>query len=232
MERNCLLIDNEDQSSSIEEIEREARKNNVSIKCHQFNVGSTTEPRFLTENKIDPTKVIQEFNSQFNGISFDLIAFDWDLDDEQTNGVELIRVFQHEGIRRSTPKLLYSGVLKVKIEGLLEEYKAGKIDFKAAWKDIKTLIEINIVDFKDRDEYEKSIVSYLKKNSPVLEEILLKELRNNKDLKFHGLIGSLEGKTFEEVADTIELRADIAEGFKISLIEQATAYLADMKYYK
>jgi len=232
MERSCLLIDNEDQSASIEEIEREAKKNSLIIKCHQFNVGSTMEPRFLTNNVIDTGKVTEEFNKQFSNISFDLIAFDWDLDDESINGVELIRIFQQEGIRRSTPKLLYSGVLKIKIEGLLEEYKSGKVDFKTAWKHIKTLIEINIVDFKDRDEYEKSIVLYLKKNSPILEEILLKELRSNKDLKFHGLIGALEGKTFEDVANTIEKRADIAESFKVNLIEQATAYLADIKYYK
>ncbi|MGV1011768.1 MAG: hypothetical protein ACOYBS_04910 [Flavobacterium sp.] len=228
-EKTCLLIDNENQISNIETIEREGKKIGTPIKCYQFNVGSTNNPEFLTDNKIDLKKVIEEFRNQYGGVTFDLIAFDWSLDDEGINGVELIRCFQENKLRRSTPKLLYSGELKVEMESILNLYKEGKIEFKKAWNQIKTLVEIDIVDFKDRDEYEMAIVNYLHKNTPGLETILVKELRNNSDLKFLGNFEKFENKTFDEIATIIENDPDRSIVFKRGLIEESVAFLADLK---
>ncbi|WP_128414760.1 hypothetical protein [Flavobacterium sp. Root186] len=228
-EKTCLLIDNENQISSIETIEREGKKIGTTIKCYQFNVGSTNNPEFLTDNKIDLKKVIAEFHKQYGGITFDLIAFDWSLDDDEINGVELIKCFQDNKLRRSTPKLLYSGELKVEMEGLLNLYKDEKIEFKKAWNQIKTLVEIDIVDFKDRDEYEMAIVKYLHKNNPSLETVLVKELRNNSDLKFLGNFEKFENLTFAEIASIIENDPDRSIHFKKGLIEESIAFLVDLK---
>jgi len=228
-EKKCLLIDNDNQIASIETIEREGKKAGTPIKCYQFNVGSTNNPEFLTNNKIDLGKVIIEFNKEYSGVTFDLIAFDWSLDDEHVNGVELIKHFQDNRIRKSTPKLLYSGELKDEMESLLNQYKDGTIEFKKAWNQIRTLIEIDIVDFKDRGEYEIAIVNYLHKSTPNLETILVKELRNNSDLKFLGNFKKFENKTFGEIASIIENDPDRSLPFKRGLIDEAIAFLVDLK---
>lgn len=228
-EKNCLLIDNENQVASIETIEREGKKLGVPIKCFQFNVGSTNNPEFLTDNKIDLTKVIEEFKKLYGGITFDLIAFDWSLDDDNVNGVDLIKCFQDNRLRRTTPKLLYSGELKDEMESILNQYKEDQIEFKKAWNQIKTLIEIDIVDFKDRGEYEIAIVNYLHSNKPNLETILIKELRNNSELKFSGNFTKFEGMTFGEIANIIENNPDRSITFKKELIELSLALLADLK---
>lgn len=228
-EKKCLLIDNENQVSNMETIEREGKKIGISIKCYQFNVGSTNNPEFLTDNKIDLDKVICEFRSQYGGVTFDLIAFDWSLDDDEINGVELIKCFQDNKLRKSTPKLLYSGELKDEMQSLLNLYKEEKIKFKKAWNQIKTLVEIDIVDFKDREEYEMAIVNYLHKNSPSLETILVKELRHHNDLKFHGNFEKFENKAFDEIATIIENDPDRSIAFKRGLIEESVAFLVDLK---
>jgi len=228
-EKKCLLIDNENQVANMETIVREGKKIGVPIKCFQFNVGSTSNPEFLTDNKIDLNKVIEEFKKQYGGITFDLIAFDWSLDDDNVNGVDLIRCFQDNKLRRSTPKFLYSGELKDEMESILNQYKDGNIEFKKAWNQIKTLIEIDIVDFKDRGEYEIAIVNYLNNNKPNLETILVKELRNNSDLKFHGNFVKFEGMTFGDIASIVENNPDRSVAFKKELIELSLALLADLK---
>lgn len=228
-EKICLLIDNESQISSMETIERESKKAGTPIKCYQFSVGSTNNPEFLTNNKIDLQKVIHEFGKQYGSITFDLIAFDWSLDDEDINGVELIKCFQDNRLRRSTPKLLYSGQLKDEMQSILDLYKEGKIAFKKAWSQIRTLVEIDIVDFKDREEYEMAIVNYLHKNNPNLETVLVKELRNNSDLTFHGNYEKFENLTFAEIATIIENDPDRSVPFKKGLIEEAIAFLVDLK---
>lgn len=225
MEKKCLLIDNEDQSTSIETIEREARRNGLTVICKQFNVGSTQRDDLLSEGRIDMGKVKSIFTSEFSNEKFDLIAFDWQLDDDDINGIELIRQFDHNGIRKNTPKLLYSGLLQQVIESILEDYKNGNIDTKYAWNQINTLIRINIIDYVDRSSYEKSIIDVLGKLGDPIEAILEKKLREYHNLTFRNTYPMFEGKTLSEIADIIEKDASQGNKFKNELIEQALAYL-------
>lgn len=233
MTKKCLIIDNEDQkeSGSFEEFQAQAKSKGIKVECHQFLIGNSSRPDLLTKGKIDMAKVIPIFKNEFSGITFDLILVDWGLEDEKINGVDLIRHFQHEGIRKSTPKILFSGNLKEEIASLFEAYKKEEVNFNRVWKQIRALIEINIVDFIDRTEYEKDSVNFLKKNPPNSDMLIISELRNNPDLTFNDDITKLNGKNFEEVAEIIENEHDIGMKFKRLLIEESVAYLSKLSDY-
>jgi hypothetical protein len=228
MERVCLLIDNEDQTSSMEKIVREGNKQGLKINCLQFNVGGTERDDLLTDGKIDIQKVIDVFKTEFRRDKFHLIAFDWQLDDESINGVELIRLFDSKEIRKNTKKLLYSGVLKEEIQSLLEKYAKKEVDFKYAWNQINTLIRINIIDFVDRSEYEKAIVDIISKTDDPIDSIFEKKLREYPDLVFQNTYPMFEGKKLSELADLIETDVPKGSKFKNELIEQVVAYLLQM----
>lgn len=111
MKRTCLIIDDEDQTEEIEKLVRDAKHQGIELTCFQFNVGNTGCTEFLSDGLIDIDKVVSQFNNQYRNFHFDIIAFDWHLDDENVTGVELIRKFAYYRLARFSPKIVYSGVL-------------------------------------------------------------------------------------------------------------------------
>jgi len=226
MDKNCLIIDNEDQSDEIEGIVRKAKNKGFNINCYQFNVGSTSREDLLNDAKaIDLTKVISAFDNEFKGIPFHLIAFDWQLSDETTNGIELIRQFQHHGIRKNTPKFLYSGVLKEQIASMLQEFRDGKRQENQVVNWLNSLIRTPIVDFVDRPEYADTIVSFLEKSHDPLEFHIESELRKLKDFEFKSVFPEFAGKKYGDIADIIEADYQKGNQFKKEIINQLISYL-------
>jgi len=226
MDKNCLIIDNDDQSDEIEGIIRKAKNKGFNINCYQFNVGSTSREDLLNDEKaIDINKVIDSFHKEFHGISFHLIAFDWDLSDEATNGVELIRQFQAKDVRKNTPKLLYSGVLKEQIASMLQDFKADRRQEKQVVNWLNSLIRTPIVDFVDRPEYADTIVSILEKSNDPLEFHIESELRKLKDFEFKSVFPEFAGKKYGDIADIIEADYQTGNRFKKEMINQLISYL-------
>ena len=224
MKKYCLIIDNDNQSNEIETIERRGKVKVLDIECLQFNVGSPQRPDLLTDNRIDIDKVISVFQEEFKGITFDLLAFDWDYSDENIDGIELIRHFQHNKIRRSTPKLLYSGLLKDEINNLLAKFKNEEITDKQLLDKFNTLIKVDIKDFVDRTDYENTIVSLLEKSETPFELIFEGGLRKYPDLKFQNAYPKFKGKTFSQIADIIQKDPNVGTEFKLEMLDQMIAY--------
>ena len=225
MIKRCLIIDNEDQSASIETVMREGRKQGVIIECEEFRVGSIERNDLFTNDAIDLAKVENAFKTEFGGKHFDLIAFDWNLDDAEINGIELIRYFQNIKLRRSTPKILYSGILKEEIQSLFDKYQKKEIDKARVWNQISTLIQVDIKKFSDRGQYENAIIEIIKETTPSFDAILNKELLNYPDYKISGVFPQFNNLTLKEIVHVIEKDASIALKFKTELIEQIIAYL-------
>lgn len=224
----CLLIDNEDQTTSIENIKREANLKRIEVECHQFNIGSPEREDLLTNNEIDLEKVKKKFNEEFKNIAFDIIAFDWDLDDSKIDGIELIRQFNHLGIRKSSPKILYSGLLRERIQTYCDDYKKEKIDFNELWNKLNTLIKLNIVDFVKRDNYEKDIVNFLSKEEFNSDIFISKELQKFSHLSFQGLYEQFKGMTLGEIAEIIDTDKTRGINFKKEIIEMAISHMIEL----
>ncbi|MBN8695869.1 MAG: hypothetical protein J0L87_05025 [Bacteroidetes bacterium] len=227
MEKICLLIDDNRQDTNVEKISRIGKAKRITIKTEQFNVGNPELTEVLTDGKIDIPKVIEYYKTNFKKFHFDLIAFDWDLNDEKIDGIELIRQFRANNFLKKTHIVLYSGELPIKVQGYFEEYRKEPNTFKENWAKIKTLIDAPIYGFFDRTNYEEKIVEELFNTTKHIhiEHDLIKKLRENSQLVFNNVNPQFEGKTFGEVAHIIENDISFGHQFTSEFIEQAIALM-------
>lgn len=227
MERLVLLIDNEKQDTNEEKIVREGKGKGLSIKTMQFNVGHPELTDVLDKGKINIPKVIEFYKTNFKKFHFDLIAFDWSLDDAEVDGVKLIQQFRANDLLKKTNIVLYSGELPDAVKGYFESYRKNQRTFKENWAKIKTLIDIPILGFFDRANYEEEIVKELVSISKHIhiEHDLIKKLRENSDLIFNNINPRFEGMTFGKVADIIENDIKFGHHFTSEFIDQALALM-------
>jgi len=237
IKRSCLIIDNEDQTEEIEKLVRDAKHQGIELDCHQFNVGNTAYSDILSGGYIDIDKVCQEFRKKFKGIYFDIIAFDWDLEDDNINGVELIRQFTSKKIARYSPKIVYSGVLDDVIKDIIQEnLELVKVEegFKPIIKDkaiikIKSLVRNRVFDYLDRGNRDPMILKFLSEEIQSTELIIAQVLEQYPDLIFENnfVNAKFNGKTFQELADFLKNNDPIANEFKREIIQQVVSYLTE-----
>lgn len=230
MVRRCLIIDNEDQIDNFDTIIREGQQKNVKIECFQFNIGSPSRQDLLTDGKIDIEKVIPVIKSEFKGITFDIIAFDWDYEDDSIDGVELIRQFTHYKIFPKTPKMLYSGLLKEQVRGYVDTYADPNKNnnFQDLWNKLFPLISLEIVNFVERDAYEKSIAVFLSKKHSDLNKLIVDELTKYPDLKFEDVHPRFRGMQLSDIINLIENDTSLGELFFKEIVERCIANMIEL----
>lgn len=229
MRKTCLIIDDEDQTAEIEKLIMLGKKRGIDLECEQFNVGSSQEDAMLTEGKIDIAKVIEEYKSRFKHITFHLAAIDWQLSDDDIDGIELLRIFNANRILRHTPKILYTGLLDDILSSLLDDFKNGKLRKISLLKRIKILVKSDIKDFVGRENYEQHMLSFLATTDETMDLIIEEELRKFPNLKFNTSLVSqgFNGKTFEEIARDIEENDSLRNKLKKEILQQIIAYLSE-----
>ncbi len=238
IKRTCLIIDNEDQTEEIEKLVRDSRNQGIDLDCRQFEVGNTSYSEVLSSGKIDIEKVESEVKKRYKHIAFDIIAFDYELDDEEINGVELLRHFNKKRIFKYSPKLVYSGVLdnvlKDIIEPSLDILKVRNKPDKAIIKQsglvkIKSLIRHRVFEYLDRDNRDSIIIKFLKEEIQSTELIVTQALRMYPEFKFDNnfVNDKFNGKTFEEVASFLEKDDKLGSEFKREIIQQVISYLTE-----
>jgi hypothetical protein len=238
IKRSCLIIDNEDQSEEIEKLVRDSKNQGIELDCRQFEVGKTSYGEVLSSGKIDIEKVEKEAKKRYKNIVFDVIAFDYELDDEDINGVELLRNFNKKRLFKHSPKLVYSGVLDNVLRDIIEpNLDILKIDNQPdkpiirqdGLIKIKSLIRYRVFEYLDRDNRDSIIIKFLKEDIQSTELIVTQALRRYPDLIFENnfVNDKFNGKTYEEVADYLDKDDIIGVEFKREIIQQVIAYLTE-----
>lgn len=237
IKRSCLIVDNEDQTEEIEKLVRDAEHTGIQLECKQFSVGNTGYSDILTDGLIDISKVVIEYKKRFNNHYFNLIAFDWDLEDENITGVELIRQFTSNRIALFSPKMVYSGVLDDIIKRIVQDNlylgttgKTSRPILKdAAVTKIKSLVKNRVFEYLDRDHRDPMILKFLKENMQSTELVIAQTLKKFPELKFNNrfINPNFKGKTFEEIAVILESDEIQGNEFKREIIEQVLAYLTE-----
>nr|WP_321411883.1 hypothetical protein [uncultured Allomuricauda sp.] len=238
IKRSCLIIDNEDQTEEIEQLVRDAKHQGIDLDCRQFEVGNTAYTEVLSLGNIDIDKVEKEVKKRYKNIVFDIIAFDYELDDEEINGVELLRNFNNKRLFRHTPKLVYSGVLDQVLKNIIEpNLGILKIDGqpdKAVIKQkglakIKSLIKYSVHEYLDRDDRDSIIIKFLKDDIQSTELIVTQALRRYPDFVFEQnfVNEKFNGMSFGDVADILDNNDILGVEFKREIIQQVIAYLTE-----
>jgi len=227
MKKRILIIDNEPQTEEIEKMIRDAHNEGIELECDQYNVGSTEETDLLEQGVLKIDKVINEYKKRYKGLSYSLIACDWELNDDNIDGIELLRQFNARNIWKHIPKMLYSGLLDEKLSEKLESYKSGELSKDRLLSHIKLLINSDLKGFHKREDYDRHIISFLKDGEETMDVIVEDILLKFPNFKFKGAWEhrSFAGKTFKEVADIISSDENLHKNFKRELIEECVAYL-------
>ncbi len=237
IKRNCLIVDNEDQSEEINKLIRDAGHQGIDLECHQFNVGNTSFSEVLTNGLIDIEKVKREFKQTFKNTPFDLVAFDWDLEDDFVTGVELIRHFTAGRLLRFSVKIVYSGVLDNVLAKIVEEnlgivtqendQSPIPILKQAGITKMKSLIKNEVKEYLDRGVRDSAIIRLLKEDLYSSELIICQTLRRHPNFIFNNnfVEKKFVGKTFEQIADALEQDEVLRSEFKREIIEQLISYL-------
>ena len=230
MDKTVLVIDDEDQQDDIKSLETLASRKGINLTCYQFNVGSQNEPDLLTAGRIDVDKVKIAYKERFRekGIEFDMIVCDWGLSDDYIDGAELMRRLVRDCFSHKIPIILYSGLLKEKIEEQLDKIDKKKPETKEpVIKYIVSLIRSNYLDFVGREALKSSVVGHLKDSEDldIVLQTVLNKYPDNVIAVGHG--HNLEGKTFADVASLIRTDDEVSCDFKRNVIEEVIQYLTE-----
>lgn len=226
MVKKLLLIDNEDQTETIKTINDLAKKKNFAIECHPFYIGLPAGGDVVGEDgKIIIKKVKEKYEQEFGSTRFHLIAFDFNLNDNDVDGVEIIRQFNSMPKTMKVKKILFSFELTEIVQGYLDEYKE-KENYDKAWNSFKTLINLEILDFAKREDIEKKVVDYIQKIGDKEDDFIVDELLGNKDLLFNPVIEIYDGLNFEQIAEKILANDSLSMPFKRKLIQLAVSYFS------
>ena len=235
MDKTVLVIDDEDQQDDIMSLETLASRKGINLTCYQFNVGSQNEPDLLTAGRIDVDKVKAAYKERFRdrGIEFNMIVCDWGLSDENIDGAELMRRLVGDCFSHKIPIILYSGILKQKIEERLDLYDKNNDETKdPVIKYITSLIRFNYLDFVEREDLKASVIGHLKDSEDI--DMILQTVLNKYPDKViavgHG--HSLEGKSFAEVAAFLRSDAEVSYDFKRNIIEEVVQYMTEKQSKK
>lgn len=218
MHKTCLIIDDNLQDEVIEKIVNKLKGKNIDIKCLQFNIGSLERSDLLTEGKIDITKVINQFQKEFTSIKIDLICIDYNLEDEEINGLDILRDIHK--LRSTSLFIMYSSNLNQLVQRIIDGYDQGN-DPKKIFNKIKFLIRYKIHDFVGRDNYDDVVINLLSKNSQTLESMVEEKLLEYPDMVFQNTYPVFQGKTLLEIAQEIRFGSVHGNDFMKELIEQA-----------
>lgn len=220
------MIDDNDLRAELENLKFDASRKGINLYYEQFNVGGRLEPQLLNaDGSINYDETIKEFKRRFANKKFCLIACDWELGSPQKDGVELLKRLGNTCHIKETDRLMYSGKLDIKLHDKLTEYKENKISDDALIGYLKGLVVARFVDFVDRNDMEKTVLSYLQEVESV-DHIVLETLMGNADMVFDTSHDhNLKGKSFGEVAQIIENDRKVMTDLKRDLVQEVLFYL-------
>lgn len=226
MEKTCLIIDDNKQDEVLEQLVEKARKKGITLKCPQFNVGSTERNDLLDINgAIDINAVLAKFKSEFDGTKLDMICVDFQLEDENINGLDVLK--QVYALRQSSQFIIYSSNLDQVVKGIIGDYDKDKNKGKLI-ADIKSLTKYKILDFVSRDRYDQAILDILSKNEMSLELVLESKLLEYPELVFQNTYPKFEGLTLQQIANEIRQGSNHGQLFKAELLEQAISHMVQI----
>lgn len=244
--KTCLLIDNDKIDDVIERIKRRASREQIDLDIQQFNVGNEEEEElFSKDGDIDIQKVKEVFLERYGKKAFDIYAFDFQLDDENVNGVELIRQLVQD--KHNSVKIIYSGLIKDVVEKNListildchiqlanpklseERRKELSKKKKRAVNQIKVLVSKDVKEFVDREDIGDTIIKILRKQKINYPLIIESRLLEYQEFTFSNTYPPFEGLLLGAILERIKKNAN-QEGsqFISEIVDRAISHMIDL----
>ena len=224
-QKRCILvIDDKPQSAVIKGIESKLSKD-FELDFIAIRTGAAEFKKHDSED-LDVEKLKTEIESKIKGKHLDIALSDFDLECPYFTGLDAVHMV-HE-IRENVSFFIYSGNWNKVIESVVgQEYQKASIEELVGGVNKLIKIKAQIIDCIDRNDYQETLIEYLKKNKgDTIEHRLAILLRAHGDLKFESGFPKFKDKTFNEIADMIENHSDARTDEWIdNVLTQTIAYL-------
>lgn len=228
MEKVCLIIDDKDQQHIFEAKIRDIlARDGYEVNAVLIN---TTDPEVLNdEQNIDIEKLTEHIKRKINDGHIDVIAQDFNLSDDNINGLNVIEIIRQMG--RKTPIVLYSGNREQVIRSIVcspdpkDSKKFILKEISLLIENVKKLMLHNICDFVERTGYDQAVIKILREKETSTRQILLKKLREYPNMVFRSAYPRFEGESLSTIAKEIEKSTYQGQSFQEELIEQTVAYM-------
>lgn len=221
MEKNIVIIDDEDQNPQKEYIESKLKRE-FDIKVHLIN---TNEDALGDEGTIDEEKLKGRLMAVMNGRSIDLALTDYELSDDKYTGLDVVKLVKE--CRQGVPVIMYSGKKTEVLARLLGDYKNRDEDELIA--SINGFMNLGIEEFIGRGNYSDNAIKFVKqKRKPQVDDVFIQKLRAIGDEKCNTGYPKWRDLTLNEICDVIENKRDTrSELWMDDLIEQVVAYISE-----
>ena len=227
IEKRCIIIDDEPQDASIENLVEALRKDGISLNCLQLNpkdkefrknIGTIETPNYA----IDIDLVLAKLSThEYFKRRVDLIACDYNLEDDEINGFEIITTLRIDSYKHEI--ILYSGSLETVIDKILDEQ-----DRAIQRKKIKKLAASNISHITDRSDYKETIIGCIRNETFSLGRTIEQLLEPLEELEFKSIPHEFKGKKVKEILDEIKAETNNGIKFQKAILEFAISNLIEL----
>lgn len=227
IEKKCIIIDDEPQDESIENLTETLRKEGIRLDCRQLNpkdrefrknIGTPETPEYA----IDLNLVLDKLSTvDFFKKKVDIIACDYNLGDDKVNGFEVIAALRAKSYNRGI--MLYSGSQDQVIRAIL---KVSNLPERI--KKIKKLATSNISHITDRDDYKATLIGCIRDETFSIRYSLEQLLEDIGNLELKSFPKDFKGKKVNDILE--EIKKDTPAGIKFQklIIEFAVSNLVEM----
>lgn len=220
-----IVIDDTNQETNIRALE--LRLNKICVpRIEQIHTGAIELRKNDGSDHLDITKLKTLLEEKLKGRRVDWIATDFNLGEDEIDGIDVVRImlelrqFRHKNI------ILYSGNIQSAIRKVINESRIEDSS-DAIVSAVEQFIKLPILSFNSRHDYNDTIVELISRKSHLsLDQRLIKLLYTHKDMVFNSCFPPFAGKTFGEIADIIDNESDArSEEWLQALVDQIIAYL-------
>ncbi len=222
-EEKCILIvDDRSQSAVIKGIKARLQGEFVL----DFIDIKTDSAKLKKDNgeDLDVEKLKVEIESRIKRKHVDIALTDFDLACEYFTGLDVVHMV-HD-IRKRLSFFIYSGDWSEVIKAVVgKDYSTAPIEDLVSG--INRLIQAKIINCVGREDYPKTLIDYLQRDTDSLaEHRLCVLLRAHGEMRFESCFPEFKGMTFDEIADMIESHSDARSDEWIdAVLTQTIAYL-------
>lgn len=220
MEKNIIIIDDEDQNPQKEYIESKLHQE-FNIKVHLIN---TTEEVLDENGTISEEKLKSRLLDIMSGRSIDLALTDYELSDDEFTGIEVVKLIK--SCRPNIPVIMYSGKKKEVLARLLGDYKNKDED--ELINSINEFTSWGVEEYLARGNYSDTAIKFIKKNKTMqVDDVFIRKLREIGGQKCEVGYPDWRDLTLNDICEIIENKRDAR--YKLwmdELIEQVVAYIS------
>jgi hypothetical protein len=219
----CLIIDDKDQERDFDSlVKTPLKKDGYDVKGLFIK---TAIPEIQDDNQnLDKDKLIKHIKNVIGDSTVDLIATDFDLSDENLNGIDVVEIIRD--LRPNTPLFMYSGKIGDAIKAVIGDHT--KISNEELTDGVKKIIGYKILDFVNRPGYPSTIIHLVKSRSKSITSFFIEKLREYPDFEFKSCYPNFKGAKLGAIANQIEKSTYQGRDFQKELVEQTIAYLIEI----